>query len=291
MITITGATGNYGRLVIDFLLKKGYQAGQIRAVLRDRSKGEDLMKKGVKIAVGNYDDYNSLLTAFAGTDKLLFISGSDVARRGKQHENVVAAAKECGVKHIVYTSFQRINDTETSPIALVARAHIDTEKQIKLSGMDYTILKNTLYLDGLPSFLGNNVAETGIFFPAGKGSGAFATRSDMAEATSEVLKGRGHENKDYLFSNSESVTFSDIADLLSGIFGKTIKYTDPGNQLFRETMAVAGLPEPVIAIFAGFGAAISQGEFSGTGFDLEKLLGRNPASVKEFLTNYYSSNR
>ena len=113
----------------------------------------------------------------------------------------------------------------------------------------------------------------------------------MAEATSEVLKGRGHENKDYLFSNSESVTFSDIADLLSGIFGKTIKYTDPGNQLFRETMAVAGLPEPVIAIFAGFGAAISQGEFSGTGFDLEKLLGRNPASVKEFLTNYYSSNR
>jgi NAD(P)H dehydrogenase (quinone) len=291
MILITGATGHYGGLVIDFLLKKGISPAGITALVRDNSKAEGLADRGIKIATGDYDNYKSLIPAFEGTEKLLFISGSDVVKRGRQHENVVNAAIETGVKHIIYTSFQRVNDSASSPIALLAKAHIDTEKHIKSSGMDYTILKNTLYADGLPAFYGEMAAETGIFFPAGKGRGAFAMRRDMAEATAEVLAHPGHENKEYLFSNTENVSFAGIAEILSDIFGKKVNYIEPSIETYAGTMRKAGIPEPVIGIMTGFGEALIQGEFTQTSKDLENLLGRKPLSVKEFLANLYTAKK
>jgi NAD(P)H dehydrogenase (quinone) len=291
MILITGATGHYGGLVIDFLLKKGIEPAGITALVRDNSKAGALKAKGIKVVTGDYEDYKSLVTAFTGTEKLLFISGSDIVKRGKQHQNAVNAAKEAGVKHIIYTSFQRVNDSASSPIALLAKAHIDTEKQIKSSGINYTILKNTLYADGLPAFYGEMAAETGIFFPAGKGRGAFALRSDMAEATTGILTHQGHENKEYLFSNTENVSFADIAEILSEIFGKKVNYIEPSIEIYAGAMRKAGLPEPVIGIMTGFGEALIQGEFSDTSKDLENLLGRKPVSVKEFLTKLYSAKK
>jgi len=155
MILITGSTGNYGKATIDFLLKKGFSANSISALVRDVTKAEDLKTKGINLKIGDYDNYASLVEAFKGVDKLLLVSGNDVVNRGKQQINAVNAAKEAGVKHIIYTSFVRKNDSETSPIAFIAKSHIETEKQIKASGMAYTILKNNLYLDVLPMFLEN----------------------------------------------------------------------------------------------------------------------------------------
>lgn len=104
MILITGATGNYGKATIDFLLKKGIQANSISALVRNEAKAEDLKAKGINLRIGDYDNYASLVKAFKGVDKLLLVSGSDVADRTKQHENAVNAAKEAGVRHIFYTS-------------------------------------------------------------------------------------------------------------------------------------------------------------------------------------------
>jgi NAD(P)H dehydrogenase (quinone) len=289
MVLITGATGQYGRATLDFLIRKGMPASHIRALVRDPSKAQDFEGKGIGIRVGDYEDYPSLAAAFKNVTQLLLISGNDIMKRSKQHENVIRAARDAGVRHIVYTSFQRTNDTETSPIAIIAKAHIETEKLIKSSGMAYTILKNNLYADGLPMFLGEKVAEKGVYFPAGKGKAAFALRKDMAEATAAILSGTGHENKEYLFSNSESVSFADIAGMLSVIFGKSIGYTNPGAEDFRNTLKKAGVPDIFIGIQAGFAEAIRQGEFAATGSDLEKLLGRKPVSIKDSLTSFYSS--
>jgi NAD(P)H dehydrogenase (quinone) len=289
MILITGATGQYGRATLDFLIRLGIPASHIKALVRDKSKAPDLERKGIIIEVGDYDDYPSLVSAVKDVEKLLLISGNDIMKRTRQHENVIRAAREASVRHILYTSFQRVNDTETSPIAMIAKAHVETEKLIKSSGMAYTILRNTLYADGLPMFLGEKVAETGVYFPAGNGKAAFALRKDMAEATAVILSGTGHENREYLFSNTECVSFADIAGMLSGIFGKSIGYANPSAEDFRNTLKKAGVPDILIGIQAGFGEAIRQGEFAATGNDLEKLLGRKPVSVKDCLTSIYSS--
>lgn len=289
MILVTGATGHLGKATIEFLLEKGVAASEISALVRDEAKAQDLKAKGITLKIGDYDNYESLVSAFKGVDKLLLVSGSDVANRAKQQENGVLAAKEAGVKHILYTSFERKNETGTSPVSFLADSHLQTEKIIKASGMDYTIFRNNLYFDALPMFFGENVAESGIFLPAGETKSSFALRKDMAEATANVLIGQGHENKEYSFSNSEKVSVGDIAKSLGEVLGKDISYTSPSSEVYVESLSKAGVPEQYIGVFNGFAEAIKQGEFDITNNDLEKILGRKPATVKSFLTETYAS--
>lgn len=289
MILVTGATGHLGKGTIEFLLAKGVAASEISALVRDEAKAQDLKAKGITLKIGDYDNYESLVSAFKGVDKLLLVSGSDVANRAKQQENGVLAAKEAGVKHILYTSFERKNETGTSPVSFLADSHLQTEKIIKASGMDYTIFRNNLYFDALPMFFGENVAENGIFLPAGETKSSFALRKDMAEATANVLIGQGHENKEYSFSNSEKVSVGDIAKSLGEVLGKDISYTSPSSEVYVESLSKAGVPKQYIGVFNGFAEAIKQGEFDITNNDLEKILGRKPATVKSFLTETYAS--
>jgi NAD(P)H dehydrogenase (quinone) len=289
MILVTGATGHFGKATIDFLLKKGISANSISALVRDEAKAEDLKTKGINLKIGDYDNYASLVKAFKGVDKLLLVSSSDVVNLGQQHENAVKAAKEAGVKHIFYTSFERKNDTETSPIYFLAKSHIDTENLIKASGMTYTIFKNNLYLDALPMYFGEQVLTTGIFLPAGDTKSAFALRNDMAEATANVLTSEGHENKAYSLNNTENVSIQEIAEDLSEIVGKQINYVSPPQDIYVKTLTEAGVPAEYVGVFAGVAEAIKQGEFSTEKTDLENLLGRKPTTTKDFLKVVYAS--
>lgn len=289
MILITGATGHFGRATIDFLLKKGISANNISALVRDVTKAEDLKTKHINLKIGDYNNYASMVEAFKGIDKLLLVSGSDVVNRGKQQINAVNAAKEAGVKHIIYTSFERKNETETSPVAFLAKPHIDTENQIKASGMAYTILKNNLYLDVLPMFFGKQVLETGIFIPAGDTKAAYALRNDMAEAAANILTSQGHENKEYSLSNSENISLQEMAQDLSAITGKQINYVSPPQEVYVDALTKANVPAEYIGMLSGFAEAIKQGEYSIEKADLENLLGRKPKSTKSFLKDVYAS--
>jgi len=287
MILVTGATGHLGKATIDFLLKKGIPAKNISALVRDMAKAGDLKTKGINIKIGNYDDYASLVTAFENVDKLLLVSGSDIHNRQQQQENAVKAAKEAGVKHIVYTSFVRSNETGTSPIAFVGKSHMATDKSIKASGIPYTIMLNSLYADMLPIFVGEKVLETGIFLPAGDGKTSFTTRLDMAEAAASILAGEGHENKEYVIANTSNYSMTDVATILSELSGKKITYTSPSNEVYVEIVSSAGVPMEYAKMFAAFSEAIKQNEFDTATSDLEKLIGRKPTGLKDYLKSVY----
>lgn len=287
MILVTGATGQLGGAVIDFLLKK-VQPSEVAALARNLDKAKPLVEKGVKVIEGNYDDPASLEKAFAGVDRLLFISSSEIAIRDKQHENVVATAKKTGVGQILYTSFTRTTDDESSPLNMLAATHIYTEKLIKESGLAYTFLRNSLYCDALPLFLGEKVLETGtVYFPGGEGKSPFASRLNMAEATANVLTSDGHENQAYPFVNAEDYSFGDLAGMLSEISGKTINYVSPSPEEYKEQMSQVGVPEPVIGLAIGLGLAMQQGITGSGNPTLGKLLGRAPDSPKVVLQAAY----
>lgn len=289
MILVTGATGHFGKSTIDFLLKKGISSTNIVALVRDEEKAVDLKNKGVVLRIGDYDNYTSLVSAFKGVEKLLFVSGSDIFKRGAQHQNVVAAAKEAGVQHIVYTSFQGKNETESSPLWLVAQSHLQTEVWLKESGMDFTILKNTLYMDFVPAFLGEKVLETGlIYLPAGNGKVGAVLRSEMAEATANILTGSTHEGKTYRFTNLESFSYQEVAQHLSEITDKSINYISPTADEYAQTLTEHGVPTDFIGLFSSFAVAQANGELEMVGSDLEQLLGRKPTSVKTFLNQVYA---
>mgnify|MGYP003600141030 CR=1 FL=1 len=287
-ILVTGATGQLGKEVVEHLLSRT-NTSNLAVLVREASKTEGLKTKGIDVRVGSYDDYNSLIKAFNGIDKLYFVSGNDITNRTQQHENVVKAAKEAGIKHVVYTSFMRKNETETSPIAMVAMAHIKTEKWLKESGMKYTILKHNIYMDMLPMFIGETILETGILYlPAGYEKVAFTLRSEMAEVASIILTTESHENKIYDITNDKAVSFSDIALIISEISGKTINYVSPTQKEYIKTLTDAAVPMEYIGMFAGFAEAFKQSEFNQTGNDIEILTGRKPTSVNIFLKKVYS---
>lgn len=288
MILVTGATGHFGNATINFLLEKGVKASQISALVRNEQSVDEFKKKGVSTLVGDYDNYNSLVTAFTGVEKLLFVSSSDIINRTAQHRNVINAAKEAGVKHLIYTSFQRRNETEASPLWIVAQSHIQTEKWLKESGIDFTILKNNLYMDFLPGFIGEKVAETGIIYvPAENGKVSAVLRVEMAEAAANVLATDGHVGKEYDFTNTTAVTYHDIAKTVSEAIEKPINYISPSVEEYGKTLASHGVPAEVIGIFSSFAVAQAQGELDIESTDLEKLLGRRPTSVKDFLSKLY----
>ncbi|MEO6231266.1 MAG: SDR family oxidoreductase [Ferruginibacter sp.] len=286
-ILVTGATGQLGKEVVNLLLNKT-TAANISVLVRDASKVADLKAKGVDIRIGSYDDYNTLVSAFKGIDKLYFISGSEISNRAQQHENVIAAAKEAGVQHVIYTSFMRKNDSASSPIAMIAASHINTEKKLRDSGLQYTILKHTIYMDMLPIFLGEKLLETGVaYLPAGDGKVAFTLRSDMAAVGAAILTTHGHENKVYDITNEQAVTLQDIANDISEITGKLISYESPTNEEYIETLTNAGVPKGYVHMFAGFAEAFKQGEMDETNHTIKELTGLTPTTVKDYLQQVY----
>lgn len=288
-ILITGATGQLGTEVINALLKKT-DSGAVSALLRDTAKAGDLKARGVDIRVGNYDDLASLVKAFKGIDTLYFVSGSEMANRSQQHENVVKAAKEAQVKHVVYTSFQRRNETASSPIAAVAAGHLAAEEALKKSGLTYTILKHGLYLDMLPVFLGEKILENGqIYQPAGEGKTAYILRKDLAEAGAAILSTEGHANKIYEAYAGTTYSYPEIAKIMESISGREISYVSPTTEDYIQTLTGAGVPMEYAGMFAGFGEAIRQGEFADTSDFMETILGRKPVTAEEYLKEVYKA--
>jgi NAD(P)H dehydrogenase (quinone) len=216
------------------------------------------------------------------------VSSSDLRNRVIQHGHIINAAKQAGIKHLLYTSFVRKANPEKSPISFIAMEHIETEKMIKESGIPYTLLFNALYADVLPMFMGDEVMEKGIFLPAGTGKAAFTAREDMAEATAILMQESGHENKSFVFSGTENYSFADISNTLSELAGKVVPYHQPSVEQYLETVTALGVPKEFAQFLAAFSQSIGLDEFEVKEADLERILGRKPQTLKNYLQSIYT---
>lgn len=285
MILITGANGHLGGATIDFLLKKNPNA-KIKALVRSEEKAKDLKAKGVEIVIGDYLNYDSLVNAMRGVETLLLVSSSTMGDRYAQHANAIKAAKENGVKHIVYTSVLRANPNSKFSAGI---DHFKTEEDIKNSRMNYTIMRNTYYADFLPQIIGNAVETGAIYYSAGNAKVNFALRSEMAEANAVVISNPSvHQNKTYEITSASKYSFDDIAGMLSEITGKQIKYVDIPVEVLKENIMKFGMPKEVAELMGSIADSMKAGEFDFIDPTLENLIGRKPTDLKDFLKNVYS---
>jgi NAD(P)H dehydrogenase (quinone) len=100
-IIVTGATGNIGRLTLQHLLSH-HPAKEIVGLAREPGKAADLSAHGIQIRSGDYFDIDSLLHAFEGVEKVMLVSATAFTDRRTQHRNVIKAAKQAGLRHIVF---------------------------------------------------------------------------------------------------------------------------------------------------------------------------------------------
>ncbi|WP_461631539.1 SDR family oxidoreductase [Labilibaculum euxinus] len=285
-ILVTGATGHLGNIVVENLLKK-VSAGQISILVRDEAKAQALKAKGVTVNIGSYQDIHSLNNAMKGIDKVLLISSSDFNDRIGQHKNVVDAAKQAGVKHILYTGVT-LKDIAASPLQPLLQDHFQTEDYIKASGLSFTFLQNSLYAEVIPMFVGEDVLKTGIFFPAGEGKVPFAVRKDLGEAIAIILAGEGHENKTYHLTASKTYSFADIAAELTTLSGKKVNYTSPEDDAFEDMLKQFGLPEEIVLMSVLFAKGIKNNDFNMADGTLESILGREQTDLRMFLKEAFN---
>lgn len=215
-IAITGATGQLGRITVDKLKSKVPSANLV-ALVRSPAKAADL---GIAAREADYSKPATLPAALAGVDILMMISGSEIGQRLEQHRNVISAAKQAGVKRIVYTSLLH---ADTSPLNL-ADEHIQTERMLKESGIAYTILRNGWYTENYTGSVKAAIAGGAFIGSAGEGKISSATRADYAEAAATVLTNRGHDGKTYELAGDQAYTLAELAAELSRQTGKPIPY-------------------------------------------------------------------
>lgn len=291
MILVTGATGQFGSKVVDHLLKKGISPNVISVLVRSAAKADRLKEQGVRIKEGDYTDPASMIRAFEGIDKLLLVSSNDrqaVENRTLQHKNAIMAAREAGVKHVMYTSFVRRPGFEKSSIAGFQNSHVESERYLKESSMEYTILQNAIYAEMILAFIGDKVVENGaILFPAASGNASWVLRDELAEAAAQILITDGHSNKTYTLTNTESVDFKTIAQQISEIVGKEINYQSPEIDEFKSILENAGVPDMYIGMFIMWAKAVAQHTMDKTDDTLTQFLGRKPTTVSQFLKQVY----
>jgi NAD(P)H dehydrogenase (quinone) len=280
MILVTCATGHLGKGTIDFLVKK-VPGGSVAALVRDPAKAAAMKSLDLALRAGDYSDPASLAEAFKGVDTLLLISSGTLEDRVQQHINAINAAKENGVKHIVYTSVLRSNDKTKFTAGL---DHYHTEEYLKKSGIPYTLFRNTYYTATLPIVLGDALTSSNWYYAAGQAKVNYASRTDMAEALANVLAApEKHQNKTYEITGSKAYSFSEIAGIVGGITGKQVAYIPIPLEDLKNGMKQAGVPEMYITLLAGLAASIAEGEFDVTDPALEQLLGRKPEQIGETL--------
>jgi uncharacterized protein YbjT (DUF2867 family) len=158
LIAVTAATGGLGGRVARRLAAAG--AAQ-RLVVRDPDRAPAL--PGANVAQARYDDPGTVRAALGGVDTLLFVSATEHPDRVGLHRGAIDAAIQAGVRRIVYTSFLAAAADATFTFA---RDHWHTEQHIRATGVPFTFLRDSLYQDVLPYFVGGDGAIRG---PAGEG--------------------------------------------------------------------------------------------------------------------------
>lgn len=272
-IAITGATGQLGRIVVEKLREK-VPAASIIALVRSPEKAADF---GVTVRAADYAAPETLLLGLSGVDTLLLISSSELGQRTTQHRNVINAAKETGVKHIVYTSLLH---ADTSLLSL-AGEHLETEAALKNSNVTYTILRNGWYTENYTGSLAGAVASGAINGSAGNGKVSSATREDYADAAVVVLTSAEHDNKVYELAGDTAWTLPELAAEVSRQTGKNIPYNNLPETDYAAALAAHGFPEGFAAAFASWDVGASKGTLFNDSRELSKLIGRptTPLSV------------
>ena len=275
MIVITGAAGKLGQHVVASLLQS-VPAANIIAAVRNPAKAADLAAKGVQVRQADYNDGASLDSAFKGATKILLISSSEVGQRARQHQNVIDAAKRAGVALLAYTSILR---ADTSPLGLAAE-HVVTEAAIRDSGLPYSFLRNSWYLENHTENLAPVLEHGAVLGAAQDGRFSSATRADYAAAAAAVLTA-DQPQAVYELAGDQSFTLTQYAAEVARQSGKAIVYKDLPEAEFKAALVGAGVPEGFAALLADSDVGAAKGGLEDNGKQLSALIGRPTTTLAE----------
>lgn len=242
-ITIIGATGHLGHRVAAKLHEKGVN---VTAVVRDPEAAKPVLPAGVQLVKGDVSDGASLSLALQGTETLYITLNTEsldpslpfhTEREGVI--NIVAAAKEAGVQHIMQIAGVDTAHPEFSVEGMaygtnaIRQGGIDA---IKASGIAYTFFYCSFFLDSLPKFIlddqlaviGNHVHPIW-----------FTNSSDLAELVYNAIGNSAAKNREFAVQGQQAMTYKEGAQEFLKVFAPDAEVIE----LPMEAVAQMGLSE------------------------------------------------
>jgi NAD(P)H dehydrogenase (quinone) len=286
MIVVTGANGRLGRFVAHQLAQQG-RADKVMLTSRNPDQIADLAELGFRTVAADFADVASLKKAFAGATTLLMISvPGPMDVRMPLHRNCVDAARSANIDRLVYTS--RVNPSLDS-LYPFAKIHAFTEAHIKASGLTYTIVRNSEYIENISGAIAE-AANTGkLILPGASGRVAHISVVDIAKILASLLIGEGHANKTYELNGPEALNRDEIASLLAHVIQQPVVATPISREDFGALRKSQGRPPFMVDMAMGLFEAIDASEFAKVWPDAELLLGRAPTSVREHILNMHTA--
>jgi NAD(P)H dehydrogenase (quinone) len=282
-LAITGGSGQLARKVAELVLEITAPEDLVLAT-RTPAALTSFVARGVSVRRADFAEPQSLRAAFAGAERLLLVSATDLAHRTEQHRVALEAAKAAGVRHVIYTSGLK---PEPPNPAVVAPSHYATEQALTQSGLDWTILRNSLYADyQLPE--GERALETGmIVHNRGSGAVAYVAREDCAAAAAAVLLQDGHERAVYEITGREPFTADALAALYAELGRRAVHARALDDATFIATLVGNATGDDHLRygaeLVASFGRSIREGYMDSCTDAVRTLTGREPLTLRQVL--------
>ncbi|KAJ5325700.1 uncharacterized protein N7506_008802 [Penicillium brevicompactum] len=286
---VTGATGGLGAGVLSYLAAT-LPSGEYAAASSREENRKQFEDRGIAFRVVNYEDPLSMESSFQDVENLLFVSTNtfDVEKRRKQHQSVVDAANKMNVW---YTSLA-FGGYESNSKADVQQAHLMTEEMMRQTKLNYTSVREGLYVDAFPVFMGWYPSTSIVYLPS-DGPVAFTLREELAEATARLMIRGGHDREIVLITAQQTITFSEIVDLINETTARQVQFKLVSPEEFVKLKAddEGGKPEGFFKALVSWYDGISKGETSTIDPLMADLLGRDPVSPRDAIRKFLTEDR
>ena len=278
MILVTGATGKVGREVVRQLVAAG---APVRALVRDPVGASSIRLPGVEIVTGDLARRETLAPALSGIERVFLLTPAHRDMLAYD-TNVVDAAVAAGARRIVKVSVAGGPDSGTQ----IGRWHWAGEKKVESSGLDFTFLRPSLYMQQSLVYA-KSIASSGTFSaPLGTGAVALVDARDVAAVAVHALTGEGHSRRIYDLTGPEALTFDELADAIAKAIGRSVSYLHIPPEYALKQMLSDGVPrwlaDDMLVLFAsfreGYGAAVSDA--------VPRITGRPAGSFRQFAADY-----
>lgn len=291
-LLLTGVDGNLGGQAAEYLLEIADKNQLIFCGYNEASLAK-YKEMGIETHVTNFNKIDGLAEAFANADKVALISMPFVGmKRQNAHKNVVDAAKQAGVKQVIYTSLVNASD-ETNP-SIEKIDHAYTEKYIQSAGLNYIFLRNSQYAEAMITNYYTYVKTDGVLKNnQGEGKMAYISRKDCAKAVAYALINTEYHHKILNINGPELMTISEFIKIGNEVTGNHVSYqaiTDEENYAVFDAM---GVPRTTDGDFkkgseapfssegmVTFGQAIRLGKMDEYTKDFQELTGQEPLTVR-----------
>ena len=277
-VNIMPGSSELGRKTALVLIDK-IGAENVIMTARSPEKLKSFLEKGVEIRYGDYNNPDSLEKSLKNEEILILIpSISPPVKRVIEFQNALDAAKKNNVKRFILSSIFNITKGIDSTF-MMTPFYLYAESSLKLSSLEYTIVRNSWYSEVLLNEKENILEE-----PAGNGKTSYMGKDEMAKALAFTALDEKHVNKSYTLTSDKLISYYKIADILSNIRKEKISYKPMSKEEYKKKlMSVYGEQEYFSDILISLYDATAKGEDEIINDDYKKITGEDPENIENYL--------